>query len=195
MEPHAGWSGYIKVAARHHEYETSAVIPLPFVNLEPTNLTTINTCVRYAAEECQKRRQKCIVTFDQPLFIKAVDIVSQADETDVLSSVIVRLGGLHLLMSYMGAVGRSMGESGLEELWEEVYAKNALGHLVIRHWYARALRAHSLSQAAIAHFIFEQYPENGTLSKCDVQIFRKTYCEVFNSRTEVLSKVEPLLRV
>jgi len=85
------------------------------------------------------------VTFDQPLFINAMDIVSQVDQNDELSKVIVRLGGFHLLMSYMGTVGKIMGGSGMEELWSEVFAKNAVVHMADGHAYARALRAHSLS--------------------------------------------------
>ncbi|GBN93397.1 hypothetical protein AVEN_189782-1 [Araneus ventricosus] len=64
--------------------EKSAVIPLPFVILQPSNLTSIYTCLRFADEECRKRQQRYIMTFVQPLFIKAMDIVSQADDTDEL---------------------------------------------------------------------------------------------------------------
>ncbi|GBL86295.1 hypothetical protein AVEN_132016-1 [Araneus ventricosus] len=73
----------------------------------------------------QEAQQRCIVTIDQPPFIKAMDIVSQ-DEIDDLTKVIVRLGRFHLLMSYMGAVGKVMGGSGLEEMGYKVFAKNAI---------------------------------------------------------------------
>ncbi|GBL75463.1 hypothetical protein AVEN_194640-1 [Araneus ventricosus] len=69
-------------------YEKSSVIPLLFVNLQPPNHTSINTCLRFVADECKKWQQRHVVTYDQSLFIKAMDIVSQADETDVLSKVI-----------------------------------------------------------------------------------------------------------
>lgn len=165
----------MEIAAGQSSYDQSAVIPLPFVNLQPSHPTSINTCLRFAAEECTKRQQKCIVTFDQPLFIKATDIVSQADETDVLSTVIVRLGGFHLLMSYMGAVAKIMGGSGMEEIWEKVFAKNSVVHMTNGHAYARALRAHSLSQAAIAHLIFEYCEEEGFLTSLHVQTLRRFY--------------------
>ncbi|GBN52973.1 hypothetical protein AVEN_47393-1 [Araneus ventricosus] len=126
-------------------YNKSALIPFPFVNLQPSDPTSINTCLHFAAEECRKQQQRCIVTFDLSLFIKAIDIVSQADEIDELSNVIIRLGGFHMLMSYMEAVDKIMGGSGLEEMWYEVFAKNAVAHMANRHTYARALRAHSLS--------------------------------------------------
>ncbi|GBO20054.1 hypothetical protein AVEN_139696-1 [Araneus ventricosus] len=93
----------------------SAVIPLPFVNLQPSNPTSINTYLRFAAEECRKRQQRCIVTFDQSLFFKTMDVVSQAGEIYELCKVIVRLDGFHLLMSYMGTLGKFMGGSGLKK--------------------------------------------------------------------------------
>ncbi|GBM23746.1 hypothetical protein AVEN_271111-1 [Araneus ventricosus] len=97
-EPHTGWSGFREIAAEQVCYEKSAVIPLPFVNLRPSNLTSISTCLRFAAEKCRKRQKRCIVTLDQPFFIKRL------------------LGGFHLLMSYMGSEGKMMGFSGLEEM-------------------------------------------------------------------------------
>ncbi|GBO12982.1 hypothetical protein AVEN_236567-1 [Araneus ventricosus] len=61
------------------------MIHLPYVNLQPSIPTSINTCLRFAAEECRKRQQRCFVTFDLPLFFKAMDIVSQEDETAEMS--------------------------------------------------------------------------------------------------------------
>ncbi|GBN59205.1 hypothetical protein AVEN_215058-1 [Araneus ventricosus] len=55
-----------------------------------------------------------------------MDIDSQANETDELSKVIERLAGFRLLMSYMGVVGKIMGDSGLAEMWHEKYCKNFL---------------------------------------------------------------------
>jgi len=65
------------------------------------------------------------VTFDQPLYIKAAEIV--AASTD-LSNVVVRLGGSHLLMSYLGSIGFIMGGSGTEAMWETVYAAGTVTH-------------------------------------------------------------------
>ena len=72
------------------------------------------------------------MTFDQPLYIKAVGIVSTSDD---LKKVNVRLGGFHLLMTFKGSIGNIMEGSGLEELWESV-------HTMSGHAYSRALRAH-----------------------------------------------------
>ena len=52
------------------------IIPLPFINRNPTQPDTIYSALIFAQEESVHQRQKCcLVTFDQPLFIKALDIV------------------------------------------------------------------------------------------------------------------------
>lgn len=38
------------------------------------------------------------MNFDQPLFLKVMDIVAGSEESSNLSKIIVRLGGFHLLM-------------------------------------------------------------------------------------------------
>ena len=63
----------------------------------------------------------CPVTFDQPLYIEAAEIV-QSSET--INKVVVRLGGFHLDMSYMGAFGYIMSHCGLQDQWKTVYAQN-----------------------------------------------------------------------
>lgn len=55
--------------------------------------------------------------------------------------MIVRLGGCHLIMYYMCAVGYIMSGSGLAELWSCVYAKASVGHMTTGHAYSRALQA------------------------------------------------------
>ena len=95
-------------------YDTSKVQRLPFINLDPSNSSTIYTALCFAADECLKQKQcHCVVTFDQPLYWKAVNIVEGSEE---LSSLIIRLGGFYLLMSYLGSVGYIMGGRELAEL-------------------------------------------------------------------------------
>ena len=94
---------------------------------------------------CDKAGQKtCFVTFDQLLYIKATEIVRSSPE---LSSVVFLLGGFHLMMSFMGAIGHIMPGSGLEELWESVYANNLVVQMMAGHAYNRALRLHFLNTA------------------------------------------------
>ncbi len=108
---------------------------LPFINLDPGNASTIYTALSFAQKQSEKYGLgTCAVTFDQPLYIKAAEIVSASPD---LSKVIARLGGFHLLMSYMGSVGFIMAGSGLGTLWGTVYAPESVIHMLTGHAYAR----------------------------------------------------------
>lgn len=106
-------------------YEISLLEPLRFINMDPNNIDEMYTSLTFAADECKKQNiATCLVIFDQPLFIKASDIISGSEE---LNNVIVRLGVFHLKVSYMGAVGYIVSGSGIGELWSCVYGTSFCG--------------------------------------------------------------------
>lgn len=152
----SSWNGFMSTVKTNKLTVDSNIIPLPFVNMDPGNLNTIYTALLFAAEKCKHYKKPCIVTFDQPLFQKAVDIVTASNESNIVSSVIVRLGGFHTLMSFMGSVGNIMAGSGLEQLWSTVYAQNTVPHLMSGHAYSRALRAHFLVYEALSVIILRE---------------------------------------
>ena len=45
-----------------------------------------------------------------------------------LKSIVLRLGDLHIQMSFLGCIGYLMAGSGLQDVLELVYAKDAVGH-------------------------------------------------------------------
>ena len=58
-------------------------------------------------------------------------------------------------MSFMGAIGTLMADSGLTDLWETVYAPNTAAQMETGHDHARVLRAHILSAAAVTKHILD----------------------------------------
>ena len=54
-------------------------------------------------------------------------IVTNEPESSDLKSVVLRLGGLHIEMSFLGCIRHVMAGSGLKEVLELVYATNAVG--------------------------------------------------------------------
>ena len=75
-------------------------------------------------------------------------IMSEPPGSD-LRKIVLRLGGFHTEMSFLGCIGSLMAGSGLKELLEMVYAPNAVEHILTGKAIARAVRAHLLVDAAL----------------------------------------------
>ena len=56
----------------------------------------------------------------------------------------------------MGAVGNIVAGSELEELWSTVYAKASVVYMITGRVYARALRAHFLTQEALSTMLLQK---------------------------------------
>jgi hypothetical protein len=148
------WSGFMQCAVRGENHEKSRIHILPFVNQDPSQPDTIYSALCFAQKLSEKYELGvCPVTFDQPLYIKAAEIVKSSDPE--LKRIVVRLGGFHVLMSLMGSIGYVMGGSGQADLWETVYAPNTVIHMMTGHAYARALRAHLLTSQAITSLLLQ----------------------------------------
>ena len=66
-------------------------------------------------------------------------IIKNEPSNSPLKSVILRLEGFHLEMSFVGAIGHLMEGSGIIELIETVYAPNAVTHMTSGKAIARAI--------------------------------------------------------
>ena len=66
-----------------------------------------------------------------------------------MKNIVLRLGGFHLEMSFLGSIGHLMSASGLQHILELVYAPNAVVHMLTGKAIARAVRAHLLVDAAL----------------------------------------------
>ncbi len=65
-------------------------------------------------------------------------VKSEPEESD-LRGIVLRLGGFHTEMSFLGCIGHLMGSSGLQEMLESIYAPNAVVHMLSGKAIARAV--------------------------------------------------------
>ncbi|XP_052758830.1 uncharacterized protein LOC128202453 [Galleria mellonella] len=151
-----GWNGFMSMlCAENTNYKVSKINFLPFINGPPSDYNTLFTALNNAAAIVSKEGMKtCIVTFDQPLYIKACDIAETLVFDDVL--IVVRLGGFHLLMSFMGCIGTIMEGSGIKEIFSLIFAEGSVDQILNGHSYARAVRAHFILPQALSLLIFDE---------------------------------------
>lgn len=119
-------------------------------------INLFNLWCRFALAQARKFGGKlCKVKFDQPLYAKAIKIVASADKSDPISNIFVRLGGFHLLMSFLGSIGYIICGSGFEEAMELICAKNSVTHIINGHACERAIRCHFLIHIVLSKLLFD----------------------------------------
>ena len=91
------------------------------------------------------------MTFDLPIWLKAVDIIKQAN-----IPIMARLGGFHRLKSYLGSMGNIMQDSGLLEVIQLIYpGSTTANHIMDGGCFDKAIRAHLLVDTAIYQHIMK----------------------------------------
>jgi len=112
-------------------------------------LPLLYTCVCFASGLVQ-RLSTASITFDQPLFVKAVDIVKKTN-----LNIVVHLGGFHVLKNCVGSVGHLMRGSGLEDVLGVIFGGNTLHHVLSGKAYARSLHGHFLIYLALNSMLLD----------------------------------------
>jgi len=112
---------------------------LPIIDLKPSDESCIYFSLLYVIEKMSRLNKQAVacVTFDKPLYIKAVDIATAAN-----LNVVCCLGGFHTLMNFLDAIGYVMKGSGIEELLGLLYGPSTVDHVMSGKAFARALRGH-----------------------------------------------------
>lgn len=144
------------LARNNKNFSVSRIIFLPFIHQPASNYNTIYTTLKCAFDNGRMYGHgTCIVTFDQPLYMKAREIVAASEDTSELSKITVRLGGFHLLMSFLGSIGYIMAGSDLKEVLSVIYAPNSVDKMLNGHAYVRAVRGHTLLHLALSTIIYK----------------------------------------
>ena len=115
------WNGFMqKFQVKGVQPAKSDIFMLPIINMNPSDESCIySTFSRIKNQAIEMNVQAPSVTFDQPLWLKAFEIVHSKN-----LDLVVRLGGFHTLMSFLGSIGTLMEDSGLEKILESIYAQN-----------------------------------------------------------------------
>lgn len=147
--PRPGWSGTMQRVCDGQYPGKSSVLFLPMIDLDPTDMTCIYSTLLFVSKQAKRYGFTPILTFDQPLWWKALNIIQNEPSGSDLKSIVLRLGGFHIEMSFLGCIGHLMAGSGLQELLELVYAKNAVIHMLSGKAVSRAIRGHFLVDGAL----------------------------------------------
>ena len=147
--PRPAWSGMMQLVHHHNHPEKSSVMFLPMIDTNPSDMTCVYSTLKYVSEHAHRHDVTPIITFDQPLWWKALMIIVTEPEGSDLKDLVLRLGGFHTEMSFLGCIGHLMAASGLQDMLELIYASNAVVHMLSGKAIARAVRGHLIIDAAL----------------------------------------------
>ena len=145
------WSGFMSKMCTGEYPGKSTVTFLPIIDLDPTDMSCIYSTLLFVIGQARQLGMEVpVLPFDQPLWLKATEIVNAKS-----LPIVLILGGFHLMMSYVGSLGCLMKGSGLQEALQTVYASNTVEHIVSGKAIGRALRGHFLIESALESKLIE----------------------------------------
>ena len=143
------WSGTMQLVHHGRHPGKSSVMFLPIIDMNPNDITCVYSTLKYIQDHAHRHDVTPIITFDQPLWWKALMIIVTEPVGSDLRNIVLRLGGFHTEMSFLGCIGHLIAASGLQELLELIYASNAMVHMLTGKAIARAVRGHFIVDAAL----------------------------------------------
>ena len=137
------WNGFMQLHQHGKSHPGKCqVFMAPIIDLNPSDGNCFYTALLFVQKQATSMNVTTpSVTFGQPLWLKAYEI-AKSKQLDI----VVRLGGFHTLMSFLGSIGAVMGGSELDKLLELIYASNSVTHIMSGKVVASSLRAHFLAE-------------------------------------------------
>ena len=151
------WSGLMQVTFdKQNEFaQKDQILFLPIIDLSSSNMTCIQSTLEFLSNLSIKIKKPCIITFDQPLYWKSIIITKNSTDPN-LQNIVLILGAFHSAMNLLGCIGKIMDNTGLKNVLEEIYGKNAVYHMLQGKAYSRAVRGNLIVAHALSTLLFEK---------------------------------------
>ena len=121
------------------------------IDMYPGDPTCIFSNLTYIINLAEKNKISPVVTFDQPLFWKALKIIHNAPNNSELETIVLMLlsGSFHTLINVLGAIETLRRCTGLANILEEIYGENEVKYIMIGKPVQRALKGHLLLEKCL----------------------------------------------
>jgi hypothetical protein len=149
--PRPGWQVYMQSVMETKKHpRISEVVFLPLIDLSASSDSCVFSTLTFLAEQAIRYNKTPIITFDQPLYWKAMMIIANSKYySSPIRQIVWKLGGFHRLMSFIGCIGQLMEGIGLQYLLNLVYATNTVPHMLSGMTISRAIRGLFLVESAV----------------------------------------------
>ena len=144
------WNGFMKSADNGSFPGKSAVHFLPMIDMKATDYSCIYSTKLFVLSQARKYSVDAILTFDQPLYWRAMEIKTHEELNNSFKDFVLILGPFHSSMSFYGSIGHLMVGSGLQSILELIYAEHTVPHMLSGKAYSRATRGHLITAGALS---------------------------------------------
>jgi len=173
------WSGWLSQTADEDADGKLSQIGYLKPILNPiTQLSTVQQCLQTSIEISQKLGQQySFVTFDLAAAKLAYNVMWNNPEC--YKKVFIHLGAFHIICCYLGAVGKLMTGSGLEEIILEsgICSSGSIEQVLSGKHYNRSLRVHQLMAVVLDELLlnkFMMHQHTGMMSLMDLEMLAQT---------------------
>ena len=102
LKPHRpSWNGFMQTVQHGNYPGKSTVLFMPMIDMKSSDENCIYSTLCFVSEQARRYKSTPVLTFDQPLWWKASEILEHEAEGSVLRNIVLRMGGLHVEMSFL----------------------------------------------------------------------------------------------
>ena len=112
---HANWNGWMKNVHNSNHKSPSSIVYQPIIDSNSNDYSTINTALLRCIQ--LEKPNYAVITLNFPIWLKAVDLILSQG-----MPIIPRLGGFHLMKSYLATFGVIFADSGFHDIIKLIYA-------------------------------------------------------------------------
>ena len=123
------WNGYMQMVHKGDHPGKSSVIFMPMIDMPSSDMSCILSMMEFVSKQARQYNHTPILTFDQPLYWKAMEIRMWENAASDLKEIILFLRQFHARMSFIGSIGHLMTGSGLDAILKLIYADNTVPHM------------------------------------------------------------------
>ena len=102
------YSGFMQMVSKGDHHGPSSIYFMPMIDQEATDVSCIASTLTVICNQASDYDKTPVVTFDQPLYWKAMKIQASLQPDNPIRKCVIRLGDFHRPMSFLGAIGHLM---------------------------------------------------------------------------------------
>ncbi|KAG8187105.1 hypothetical protein JTE90_004851 [Oedothorax gibbosus] len=157
-EPLPAWTAFNCLVEKDNALPTSNIGYLPVLEANPTEFSTVNAILKKSIDIAEKMSlEEIVVVFDQAIYAKAQQI--RWKEELYKKRIVMRLGEFHIVMSFLGLLGKRFKDAGLASIMVEsgIVAEGSVSGVLNGKHYNRSIRCYKTMFEALTCLLWTDF--------------------------------------